>query len=61
MHVAIGIVAPTNKILRILVVDPFVQNLSSLELWRLKFVIQRLMGWLVVQGISGFGKVLRVL
>ncbi|KAF9313501.1 Ubiquitin carboxyl-terminal hydrolase 38 [Podila horticola] len=37
------------------VVDPFVQNLSSLELWRLKFVIQRLMGWLVVQGISGFG------
>ncbi|KAG0335337.1 Ubiquitin carboxyl-terminal hydrolase 38 [Podila horticola] len=37
------------------VVDPFVQNLSSLELWRLKFVIQRLMSWLVVQGISGFG------
>ncbi|KAF9300826.1 Ubiquitin carboxyl-terminal hydrolase 35 [Mortierella antarctica] len=37
------------------VVNPFVQNLSSLELWRLKFVIQRLMAWLVVQGISGFG------
>ncbi|KAF9214863.1 Ubiquitin carboxyl-terminal hydrolase 38 [Podila verticillata] len=37
------------------VVDPFVQNLSSLELWRLKSVIQRLISWLVVQGISGFG------
>ncbi|KAG0087208.1 Ubiquitin carboxyl-terminal hydrolase 35 [Podila epicladia] len=37
------------------VVDPFVQNLSSLELWRLKFVIQRLLSWLVIQGISGFG------
>ncbi|KAG0023562.1 Ubiquitin carboxyl-terminal hydrolase 35 [Podila clonocystis] len=37
------------------VVDSFVQNLSSLELWRLKFVIQRLISWLVTKGISGCG------
>ncbi|KAF8927050.1 hypothetical protein BGZ58_010669 [Dissophora ornata] len=37
------------------VVDPFIQNLDSTVLWRLKFTVQRLINWLVTIDIPGIG------
>ncbi|KAI7820490.1 hypothetical protein BC939DRAFT_504916 [Gamsiella multidivaricata] len=37
------------------VVDPFIQNLDSTALWRLKFTVQRLINWLVSIDLPGIG------
>ncbi|KAG0289805.1 Ubiquitin carboxyl-terminal hydrolase 35, partial [Dissophora globulifera] len=36
-------------------VDPFIQNLDSTVLWRLKFTVQRLINWLVTIDMPGIG------
>ncbi|GJJ78628.1 ubiquitin carboxyl-terminal hydrolase 35/38 [Entomortierella parvispora] len=37
------------------VVDPFVQNIDALHLWRLRFTVQRLIDWLVTYDLPGIG------
>ncbi|KAF8978560.1 Ubiquitin carboxyl-terminal hydrolase 35 [Entomortierella lignicola] len=37
------------------VVDPFIQSLDSMVLWRLRFTVQRLINWLVTIDIPGIG------
>ncbi|KAG0250548.1 Ubiquitin carboxyl-terminal hydrolase 35 [Mortierella polycephala] len=37
------------------VIDPFIQNLDSGVLWRLKFTVQRLIDWLVTTDMTGIG------